>query len=360
MWFVFITANITEAITASDVAILTLSTEKYKSNVERIRNWEGKVICETYIDGSSPSSKTIEFLGSPISVSEISFNNDVLTGDSITIRRIIYGGDKKNGLHDEVCTLWTNGLSYDVSRYMTIENNSNKKLSYESKLSIRAITCKEMSRLLTTHFFPLEKIDFGGHAYDFGGHVFDSLKTYYEIGTTSSPAESSHISIRHVDNVLTIETTIGKSYGRFAVDTRCSSMPIEFMSVNNDKGVHWLCNLQKHNGVWIPKEILLVADLSDGTREWYRYIWKENIINAKIQENVFSINSLGVHRGTMVYDYRTGAEYILTDTKLPPMPNEQIVEDLKRFSIIRIVIITLAIIIIFFASVAKIVKKIKK
>jgi hypothetical protein len=359
MWFVIITTNVTAAITTSDVAILKLSAGKYRSNVERIRTWQGKVICETYKDGSLPSSKTIEFVDTPMSVSEISFSEDVLTGNSISKYRVTYGGDKKDGLHDEVCTLWKDGLSYEVSRYMTSENNRNKKLSYESKLLVRAITRKEMSRLLTTHFFPLEKIDRSGHAYDFGGHVFDSLKTYSEIAATSSPADSSHISIRHIDNILTIESTIGKSCGRFAINTRCGSMPVEFVSVNNDKGVHWQCHLQNHNDIWIPKEILLVADLSDGTREYCKYIWKENIINAEIPKEVFSINSLGVHRGTTVYDYRTGTEYILSDPKLPPMPDDHI-EELKRISITRIVIITLGVILILIAIIAKIVKRIKK
>jgi hypothetical protein len=363
-WFIVYVCIFATGINAlgmepSDAEILRTAITKYESNVGRIVTWQGKVICEMYKDGSPPSSKTIKLASAPINVSEISFSNDVLTGNSICTYRIIYGGEENDGLHNEVCTLWVDGLSYEISRYMTTKDNRNKKLSYESKLSVRAITCKEMSRLLSTHFFPLEKIDFGGHAYDFGGHVFDSLKTYYEIATTSSPSDSSHIFVYKNDGVLTIESTIKNSYGRFAVDMRCSSMPVEFVSVNNDKGIHWQCNLQNHEGIWIPKEILLVADLSDGTREWYKYIWKENTINAEISKEVFSIDSLGVHRGTKVYDYRTGTEYILSDPKLPPMPDDHI-EDLKRISITRIAIIILGIILILIAVIAKIVERLKK
>jgi hypothetical protein len=216
------------------------------------------------------------------------------------------------------------------------------------------VTRNDLSRLLSTHFVPLEKLDFveqGKRA----------LERYCEIAVNFPQSDTSHIIVRKVDNLLVIESHIKNknSRSRFYFDMQRGCMPIEILSVEGERGNHWQCRLQNHEGIWIPKETLMVCELSDGTQEWCKYIWKENIINAKIPKEIFSINSLGVHRGTEVYDYRTGTEYILSDPKLPPMPDDHI-EELKRISITRIVIITLGVILIFIAIIAKIVKRIKK
>jgi hypothetical protein len=230
----------------------------------------------------------------------------------------------------------------------------NRKLSYESTLAIRAVTRNDLSRLLSTHFIPLEKTDFIDLR-------LGALKRYYEIALKYPPSETSNITVRNVNNLLVIESYIKNINlrARYCFDMQCGAMPVEYLSIRNEQGVHWQSRLQNYSGVWIPEEIQMVYKLSDGTQEWCKYIWKENTINAKIPKEVFSINSLGVHRGTTVYDYRTGAESVLSDSKLPPMPNDNI-ENLKHFSMTRIVLIVLGIILILIAVIAKIVKKIKE
>ncbi|MDR2346553.1 MAG: hypothetical protein LBE18_10840, partial [Planctomycetaceae bacterium] len=264
------------------------------------------------------------------------FCDDIVTGNSLCIHRIIQNNTTE--FHDEICTLFSDGLSYEISRYKDAKLDNNRKLGYESQLAIKAVTRKDLSRLLSTHFLPLEEADNKGYAcFAMTGDI--QLINQEPVDNLSS------ISVRQVNNILTVESTIKNIIGcaRYSIDMERGGMPIECLATIDGKGFHWQCKLQNCDGIWIPEETSFVSINSDDTFYCYKYLWKENTINAKIPADTFSLNSLGVHRGTVVYDYRTGYEQILSDSEFPSMP-QYYVEKIKRSPVAGIALVVAIII----------------
>jgi hypothetical protein len=182
-----------------------------------------------------------------------------------------------------------------------------------------------------------------------------ALYRYLDIAKNFSQEDTSHIKVILKDGLLTIESVIQDNLARYTVDMNCGSMPVEFLSVNAEKrGTHWKCCLQNVDGIWIPEETMMITDLSDGTREWTRYHWKKNVLNKPIDQSVFSLDSLGLHRGTRVYDYRTDEEYIISDNKYPPFPDQTAVP--KRHTWFNNVFMAIGLVMIVIAFLLKYLK----
>jgi hypothetical protein len=108
-WFIVYTCIFLTGINAlgmepSDAELLRTAIAKYKSNIERIMTWQGKVIGELYENGSPPASDKVEFLGKPIKISEIFFSDDIVTGDSHCIHHVLRNYNTE--FHDEICTFF--------------------------------------------------------------------------------------------------------------------------------------------------------------------------------------------------------------------------------------------------------------
>jgi hypothetical protein len=113
----------------------------------------------------------------------------------------------------------------------------------------------------------------------------------------------------------------------FDLDTSCSL--VEFVSKGSNPSLVWKCKIEKVNGVFVPRE--LTSDVLRGKeREVQEMRWIDHILNEPISKDEFTIVNMGVHRGDRVHDYRTDAEYELTDGKLPPQSTPGIARELRQ------------------------------
>jgi hypothetical protein len=326
--------NSVYALDSSSIEPLKFAIGKLKSNIEQIRTWSGNVKLEGFHNGPDPGAEYTNFAGSPSDVVNISFWSDIVSGKSSCQYQFTKKGTQ--GFRDETCTLFVDGLSYEISRFQNVSQVKKDGLSYESKLVMKPVDKNNVSRLLATHFIPIEKTDYNNLVFILNGYI--------EIAQKEPANKTSHIHVSVKDKVLIIESTIKSAYARYAVDLDKGGMPIEVLSIDGGKGVHWKCNLQKVSNIWIPKETFMVMDLTDGTREWAKYTWLKNSLNVPISDDSFSLKVLKVHRGTLVYDYRTGLEHVIEGEEYPPLPG--MMPEYKRTAYFRYAIITLGILMI--------------
>jgi hypothetical protein len=326
--------NSVYALDSSSIEHLKFAIGKLQSNIGQIRTWSGNVKLEGFRNGPDPGSEYTNFAGSPVGVANVSFWSDVVSGKSSCQYQAIKGGTPD--FYDEICTLFVDGVLYEISRFQNVSRVKKDGLSYESKLGIRLVDKNNISGLFATHFIPIEKTDYNKLVFILNG--------YLEIAQKEPANKTSHIHVSVKDKVLTIETTIKSAYARYAVDLDKGGMPIEVLSIDSGKGVHWKCNLQKVSNIWIPKETFEVMDLTDGTREWEKCTWLKNSLNVPISDDSFSLKVLKLHRGTLVYDYRTGVEHVIEGEEYPPLPGT--LPEYKRATYFRYVIITLGILMI--------------
>jgi hypothetical protein len=330
----------------SDAKKMVHAKNMYKSNIEQIRSWSGNVTLEEYEKGPSTLSEFENFDGEfdsePINLIDVLFYDDIVTGNSLCHYRKIRSKEKK--YHDEIDTLFMQGTSYEISRYLDPAESKDRELSYESKLTIKIVDRANLSRLLSTHFLPIEKSDFNNS-------VVGALDRYFTLAQESSPEKSSHIKITEIKGRLTIESTIRNHFARYSVDLNRGGMPVEFIAIEDGKGIYWKCQLQKIDGIWIPAETLMINDYPDATREWFKLIWKKNELNISIPKETFSIDSLNLHRGTIVYDYRIDEEYVISDDKYPPLPSSVVPVRHNPYWLSRLILIGLGTILLLAALV---------
>ena len=312
----FTTTHGALGLDTSDADILDRAIKKHKSNIERIMTWTGKVVSESYESGPEPGTQFERFEGRVTDMSEMSFSNDIVTGQLFCRNRILQSSNKTS--HNEYCTFFENGVSYEISRYMDVSSWQDSDRAYESKLAIKAVDRENLSEHLFSQFLPIERTDFNGK-------VIDALNTFLRVAKTSTQEDTSNINVYEQETLLTIELLSQGHLTRYVVDMSRGAMPTELVNIHEGKGVHWKCRLQNVDGIWIPQETMVIMDFSGGVRLWTKDRWEENVLNKPIDQSVFSLESLGLHRGSRVYDYRTDEEYVISDDKYPPFPTKTIV-----------------------------------
>jgi hypothetical protein len=105
----------------------------------------------------------------------------------------------------------------------------------------------------------------------------------------------------------------------------------------------WNCELQQIAGVWIPLKITEESVFSNNHYKILTMTWTAQKINEPIDEKLWTVPSLGVRRGTLGFDARTGTSFTVDGDEYLPSPEQEEFEQIlknapaAKFDLFRIV-----------------------
>ncbi|GEM_PF-7101863 len=304
--------SLAEPLSKESISLLERMGREYLANRDRIRTWQGKIEFSRKLGkvGAEPLEE--------VEKAKIRFIYDGEKHHWLTVREQTWVTEQ-----DKELLLQSSMLTDDA--YYVYDSYSPERFPRKFLPILRILTSAEGGELSKSKwpgdFRPLDMSTAGG---DVSGLMLGYAKLLKE-GKDLGKCRT----LSRTNNLVKVRIELTDLVSEYVFDLDNASSLVEFNSSGPDPSLVWKCKMQKIASVFIP-ETLTFDEVRGTERVVQEMKWFDQVVNEPVSKDEFTIAKLGVHKGDRVHDYRTGAEYELTDTKLPPRSTPSIARELRQ------------------------------
>ena len=312
---------------SGDAALLKAVSREHSANRERIRTWRGEieVTAESFLPQGVPKA---EQTTRQVSHGRVEFVCDCTTGsfrsNHVCTKNM---GERDNGERVDLPYRMASSVMVvgDMYYHCFWDDawDSRKDVPNHSPMGRVAIVRTASERPKPGAF--RDEIDpFYWFTYD--GEDTGELFAVYS-GWVEEKADFYSRRSIEVDGDRVSLHIRSTGHNTYTIDRGQGSNLVEYDAADNDSGVgdreNWKYEYEEVGGVWVPKEVHGEVLCADNRRFARTLSWQKNVVNAPVEEAEFSIAKMGMRRGDLVQDERTGESYFVQGEEYAPAADSQ-------------------------------------
>ena len=276
----------------------------HKANKERIRTWRGRVVISDTRSGPEETGMRMK--------SEVYFS---------------YSQADRATRYNRKCVDWTEIVKgSEKQRFDEYFVNGLRK--GEDFYRLGPITPKSHKGNYGAGLYPLgeEKVGPAGDDFDpmywFTDHG-ESLDQRFHLlfeGATQGK-DLGKGSIKRDGDTIVLQFTAGL-LNRYVVNLSQGGNMLKYEGKVGASEETWTYQYEKFGEVWVPKKI--TYHTRNENEEYTRNLeWVENVVNEPLRQDQFSLPTLGLRRGDVIRDARTGTRLTVQGNEYPPAPDAE-------------------------------------